>query len=365
MDTVTEITGVVVAICILVGFLADFFSSRLPSWTNFFVRNWPYLFVRKSCKICWLFSQFLFDVHDDIDQRGRLDVGDPHRLKHDRERILHAVWHSVVYLPVVVVAAVAYVLDADEQDIYFFVMVASATVSLEICIGIILDKSRGLQDLSRQTRRALRQYEVDSVASDDAKRVGNSLHGWIDYLRLRHSAAREGVAKAALVTAVSVVLFGSIVGIEATRMRDHSAETRQSNIANWLMQHTAVIDDTQIDPTSDPTGYYQDLAEQLIEDTEKPHGDGTQLFAAILSTIMFFLATVKLWIQTRSCLETTDAMDRFGTGEEAKRAFLIDPIFHLVEEDEIPIAPEDLATIVAEGTDATEQDNEGNENTEQ
>lgn len=271
------------------------------------------------------FGAYLFDLHSDLNAGQQFDVGAQYRLRPDRERFLHMIWHSVVYFPVIVVAGVAWVLGADPEDIAFFVMVASATVSLEICIGIVLDKAHGLENLSRQTKRAIDTFQHDC----------EKLSGWLRYLHLRHAAAREGVAKAALVTAVSLVLFGTIVGIEAIRLKGHSREHQRELLDYWSKGQEETIWSPENVVAVLHNERVPNNSEHATEDGEhadqhRTHGGhGSLLYLAIsLSTVMVFLATVKLWIQTRATLEKKDAMDRYENPDDAIEVFERDPVFH-------------------------------------
>lgn len=266
------------------------------------------------------FFRYVFDVHDDLDDMpSRFDVGEAYRLEHDRDRFLHFLWHSVVYFPVIVVALVAKILGADFTDVLFFCMIAAATVSLEICIGIILSKADGISDLSRQTKRVLRHHR------DDQER----LHGWLTYLSLRHAGAREGIAKAALVTAVSLVFFGSIVGIEAIRLKAHSVAQKEDVIVHWLQGLEGY--------STSSSATDEELAGELLESLKNGGHDenafGLMALALGLSGALFILAATKLWIQTRTVLEEYDAMDRWENPEDAVNAYKKRPVHHLLSEE--------------------------------
>lgn len=299
------------------------------------------------------FGEYVFDLHRDLNSGERFDVGAGYRLVPDRERLLHMVWHCAVYLPVFVVFIVGLVIGADAEDLLFFVAVAMATVSLEICIGIILSKARDLQELSRQTQRALDNHQID----------GQELRGWIKYFMVRHRAGKEGLAKSAFVTAISLVLFGSIVGVEAVRMRAHSSEHTTEAMEDFLERNppkkkdashetslSAAEKSTEKTSTPDKRPASSWLSawftskpmpskgskERLMLDlghNADPWTEPSALltFAVIASGLLFAMANVKLWVQTRASLETEDAMDHFKRSADAIQAYNDDPVFHLSE----------------------------------
>ena len=187
------------------------------------------------------FPAFIFDVHH---RWITFDIGAEHRRPHDRHRFLHMSWHCVVYLPVLVVGCVAWVLGAGWEDIAFFVFVAVSTVSLEICIGVILSKATEIEDLSRQTKRVLRKPDTYLIRD------------WLEYFAARHRTTRIGLAKAGLVTCLSLVLYGSIVGIETQRIKAHSMEGKEAFVLQtYKHQH-----ETGNEPTlEDAKSFLNDL----------------------------------------------------------------------------------------------------------
>jgi len=281
-----------------VGYVAKSFGCASNS--GWIVSNYPYRLVATAAD----FFRFLFDISSyDI---APLDLSDNARKKLNMGRGLHWAWHSVVFVPVVVVCVVAYVLKAPPSEVMFFGSLATGTVSLEICIGIILSKVSHLEDLSRQ---------VAHICTDENR---EDFRQWIDYFQRRHHAGRVGVAKAALVTTISVVLFSSIVGVETMRMQSHIEPTVE-RISPLLKSNTK----------SEP----KELAALVCECLHHPSVNKETLLttAASLASCLFLISTLKLWIQTRESLERRDPIDRFESAEDAITSLEQSHIAHLID----------------------------------
>jgi hypothetical protein len=266
------------------------------------VPYWLMIAIVKFCAFC-------FDLYPPL---KKADSDPPRPSKWDRIRMLHLSWHGVVYVPVIVVSVVAKVLGAGWHDIVFFASVALATVALETCVGVIIGKANEIEDLSRQTRRAIKLGDVSGVPA------------WVEYFVLRHQTAKVGIAKAAIVTVVSIVLFSTIVGVEVIRMISHSMERTVDRFVESCCDLGIVSEIPKDQRTA--------LLKKMNE--HDPAQDTNLLFLAItLCLTMILIAMSKVWAQTRSCLREHDAMDYFPNGGEAKKDFERDPYFHMCGED--------------------------------
>jgi hypothetical protein len=257
------------------------------------------------------FAKYLFDMHND-EGRRQFDLGSPHRVAGDRERALHLAWHAVVYFPVLVVGIVAKMIGASIEDVTYFCCLAAATVSLEICIGIIVEKAKELRNLSRQTKSLVSgPNEINDLPE---------LKGWVLYYQQRHAEGRVGIAKAALITAVSLVLFGAIVGIEAYKMQSHAIA---------LTSHGETTVTVRKDVESDKKhAEEQKTSPDKMQPAVKP--DGWLLTLAVtLSSLLVAIAMTKLWIQTRNCLAECDPVEIYESPSQAIEAFKRNPIYHL------------------------------------
>jgi len=220
----------------------------------------------------------------------------PRRRSNDMRRFLHLAWHCSVYIPILAITFVASVVLGIGKDGLFFLCLASSAVSLEICVSVILDKVHHLQDLTRQTTRAIRQYEGTDAG------IGIR---WIKYFQKRHVQERTGVAKAALVTVFSIFLFSIVLGIEVLTLKKHSLESEI------------------VELTLDPEHQKTQEAVEVHSIIERIYNEDFLLIVAgICSFVLFFISVYKLWVQTRYVLEDCDAMDRFETPEEAESEYL-------------------------------------------
>lgn len=260
-------------------------------------------FFLNSLSVSGLFFRSVFDVHEAAGVEDQYKIGHPARRERDMHRLLHFAWHAVVFVPVIIVCLVSVVLGADFDDVVFFGSLAAATVSLEICIGIIIQKVHHISDLSRQSARA-----NHSVTDEEDRR------NWIDYFDERQNLGSSDVAKAALVTVFSMVLFSCVVGVEALRMVEHSDKAVASKRARLAIEKEVGQSNAERQGEGEPQG-------QVVpprHPSESPYRSliyiGTTL---VLATWMVGIAGTKLWIQTRHCLERAHPMDRFSSGKEA------------------------------------------------
>jgi hypothetical protein len=241
------------------------------------------------------FVKYLFDTDGILVAFREYWYYKPRRRSNDMRRFLHLAWHCSVYIPILAITFVASVVLGIGKEGLFFLCLASSAVSLEICVSVILDKVHHLQDLTRQTTRAIRQYE-----GTDA---GLGIR-WIKYFQKRHVQERTGVAKAALVTVFSIFLFSIVLGIEVLTLKKHSLESE-------IVKLSLDPEDQALDPK---------VVHLIIERIYNE--DFLLIVAGICSFVLFFISVYKLWVQTRYVLEDTDAMDRFKTPEEAESEYL-------------------------------------------
>ncbi|MFO1065505.1 MAG: hypothetical protein U0892_16700 [Pirellulales bacterium] len=104
----------------------------------------------------WHFLLFLLDF-----QRGRglSRLGfTEEEVGHQESRMLAFAWHFAVLLPVIVTLLVSYYLNVGREELYLFTCVAVATVSLEVCIGVLIKKSEYIRLLSHQTSLARQRF---------------------------------------------------------------------------------------------------------------------------------------------------------------------------------------------------------------
>jgi hypothetical protein len=159
-------------------------------------------------------------------------------------------------------------------------------------------------------------------------------------LRLQHE--RTGVAKAALVTIFSVVLFSVVLGIEVLAIWKHhqveevltinSTVTKNMVIGEKLGSKLTVVEgeasgfQPTLDIQKDSQETLNDLKFKMLvrENAIKLLYDENALWpiAAFCATLLFLISVFKLWIQTRHVLENTDPIDRYNTPLAALDAFL-------------------------------------------
>lgn len=277
--------------------------SSLEAFSRFSAYNPIYrmssFFVLVLCATVW-FVKYLFDTDGILVAFREYWYYKPRRRSNDMRRLLHLAWHCSVYIPILAITLVASIVLGIGKDGLFFLCLASSAVSLEICVSVILDKVHHLQDLTRQTTRAIRQH-VGQEADVGIR--------WIKYFQKRHVQERTGVAKAALVTIFSIFLFSIVLGIEVLTLKKHSLE---SEIVKLV-----------VDPDKDPNDSNSTKAKELHSIIERIYNEDFLLIVAgICSFVLFFISVYKLWVQTRYILEDCDAMDRFETPEEAESEYL-------------------------------------------
>ena len=342
---------IIVSALLVIGLAADRGCTRGRFWWILLVGfNIPYrvlLAFGRPVRIVTHFFLSVFEVDTEWGVEDQEEVfcpwGAEKGEERDTKRAVHFAWHCVVYLPVVIIALMARLLGAADSQALFFVALASATVSLEICISIILDKVSHLEDLSRQTRRAYTSINDLEI-----------LKGWVEYFHRRHAIGRAGVAKAALVTTFSVVLFSSLVGVEALRMRAHSSVVHdivailENDCENLPLRAPEVDHDggvqvdhdggVQVDHEGgvqvDHEGNLDTIESRIAHSVHTIQGvdEYTMLNITLcLSGSLLVIAWGKLWTQTRGCLEEVDPMDRFETPSDALKSIGISSISHLVE----------------------------------
>jgi hypothetical protein len=235
------------------------------------------------------FLKYVFDTDGPLVAYREYWYLKPSRKPNDMRRLLHLAWHCSVYIPILAISIVAGVVFDAGREAIFFLCLASSAVSLEICVSVILDKVHHLQDLSRQTTRAIKM----STGTDGDARTAIL---WIKYFQGRHLEERTGVAKAALVTIFSVFLFSIVLGIEVLTLWKHAIESGDHE----SQQAMSLLD------------WLKDLS----------NNGRLVLLAGLCSFLLFFIAISKLWVQTRYVLEDKDAMDRFASPLEAENHHL-------------------------------------------
>jgi len=288
------------------------------------VAYWNLKSWREQRKLCfppakwfqafYIFCKFCFDLYPPLIKDPR---DHPRPSSWDRQRLLHLSWHSVVFVPVIVVTLVGKVLGASLEDVVFFASVALATVALETCVGVILTKASEIEDLTRQTKRIMKLADV------------NEMREWLAYFVLRHKAAKTGLVKAALVTIVSVVMFSTIVGVEVIRMINHSP-----SVDHKIDKFAAAMKKLSTDVTDNELSEEQKTQIGEIVKTAESSDDLVLFLALTLCLLMICIAMAKVWTQSRSSLYEHDAMDLFATGSEASKAFEKDVHFHLSGHDD-------------------------------
>jgi hypothetical protein len=295
-------------------------TGKIAEWSQLSNFNPLYhflsFFVLLISSVNWFF-RYLFDTDGILVAFREYWYFKPSRRSNDMRRLLHLAWHCSVYIPILAITIVASLVLGIGREGYFFLCLASSAVSLEICVSVILDKVHHLQDLTRQTTRAIRQYEgIDAILG----------LRWIKYFQKRHLVERTGVAKAALVTIFSIFLFSIVLGIEVLTLKKHSLE---SDIVHKIQKELSNAKDhgsINLIPVSEAGQGLSKLNQEIAESNSVLLAIYNENFllsvAGICSFLLFFISVYKLWVQTRYVLEDCDAMDRFETPEEAVTEYL-------------------------------------------
>lgn len=228
---------------------------------------------------------------------------DSEKHENDMFRGLHFAWHFVVFFPILSVCLTAIIQGANFIDVVFFGALATATVSLEICVGVIFSKANHLADLSRQTRRAYTQIKNQE-----------ELRKWTEYFHHKHRHGRHSIAKVALTTTFCLVLFSCVMGVEALRMASHALpkHDKVEKVIHKIVDGTSMenIDEAKL------TEFAHEI--EHIYHAPDPLRERVLLgLALVLCVVMIFIACVKLWVDTHSHLELEDPMDHFKDASEA------------------------------------------------
>ena len=308
-------------------------SGWITNINNYNVFYWALSTLMLMARLFFGFIYYIFDTDGILIAYREVSGAKLTRKGNDQRRLLHLVWHCSAYVPILAITIVAWIVLKTGWEAIFFLCLASSAVSLEICLSVILDKVHNLQDLSRQTTRAMRQYGASNK---------DLCIKWIEYFRLRLQHERTGVAKAALVTIFSVVLFSVVLGIEVLAIWKHhqveevltinSTVTKNMVIGEKLGSKRTVVEgeasgfQPTLDIREDSQETINDLRFKVLvrENAIKLLYDENALWpiAAFCATLLFLISVFKLWIQTRHVLENTDPIDRYNTPLAALDAFL-------------------------------------------
>lgn len=328
------------------GLLAHYVKSRNrvdSFWYNSAVYAlWPNLVyascVRASHFVCYLLdvnvkrNNGLYGFHRHPQNESELDES----VEATLAALLRWVWHFAIIFPILVVVLVAAVLGVGFHELVLFYTVASATVALEVCIGVVLHKSELINDLSRQSRRVLKKdLEMPEMIK------------WITVYQHLHRKARLGIAKAALITGVSFVLYSSVVVLEVLRMKQAEGLLSQNEIAAVLAKftHESLSKETQTSTvqseSTDATFHHPLLdiqinsgdrqcqmdfnkaADSLLKAQKDAHEENisplTVIVSIMCSTTLLLLSGRKLWVVSRN-IEEEDFIDQFTSAEDASNA---------------------------------------------